>query len=119
MAEPLQSLPNPFNQLAVNLGLQGEAFNKPLSVSNQYYAFLSKADKDWETGLWDILFEVVPAEWAANALGRSSEEVDIVAPEGPDSLWFGQRCDRSPHYRVIPHDGLIIRVAKLSRLKRF
>jgi hypothetical protein len=79
--------PNSWNDLANSIGTQGQAFNQPLSPSGNYVAFLSKADQDWETGLWDILFEVVPQEWAMNALVTGSEEVRIIAPQGPASLY--------------------------------
>ena len=98
MPEPL---PNPFNQLATNLGKQGDTFNKPLSDSNQYYGFLSKADQDWETGLWDVLFEVLPAEWAANALARSGDDVNIIAPIGPASLYHLPAVDQNALLQIL------------------
>lgn len=83
----MNDFPNPFNDLANNMGNQGNAFNKPISDKELYYAFLSKADQDWKTGLWDVMFEIIPYEWAVNAFGIGSEDVHIIAPVGPASLY--------------------------------
>jgi hypothetical protein len=60
------------------VGAQGLQFASPISPSNQYYAFLSKADLDETTQLYDVFFELISKEWMDNAV--LSAAVDIIAP---------------------------------------
>jgi hypothetical protein len=56
---------------------QGARFGGPPGQSGEFYAFLSKADLDVRTGLWDLLLEVVDKRWLDNVL---SQPVDVKAP---------------------------------------
>lgn len=89
--------PNPpgqsWNSLFGNVGSQGGKFNTPLSPSNTYLAFLSKADLDDVANVYDILFELVPVEWAANVLAVSAGDTEYPAPLSPATLYAMQNVD--------------------------
>jgi hypothetical protein len=80
-----------WQQLFSSVGKQGTT--EPLSASNQYYAFLSKADLDASKNTYDILFEVVPKEWADAAIFASPIDVRAPAPAAPASLFHIRGAD--------------------------
>lgn len=87
------STPNlSWKQLFQNVGEQGDQFNQPISPTNRYYAFLSKADLDESTNKYDVLFEVAPAEWFENAI-LSGQSIRLLAPPGPSSLYHIRDAD--------------------------
>ena len=79
--------PPDFMELVDNLAGQGRPFDNPFSPTNQYFAFLSKADLDVTTGLFDVLFEVLPAEWVELVVLLATNRVDAKLPESPASLF--------------------------------
>ena len=58
-------------ELFQNTSEQGSQYDSPLSESNEYLAFLSKEDFDPDESTYDILFEVVPFQWAVKVLAVS------------------------------------------------
>lgn len=101
----MNDLPNPFSALANSLAKQGLAFDKPLSDSSQYCAYLSTAEKDEDTGLWSVMFEMVPYEWALNVLAKSSQEVNYVAPVGPNTCYHIPAVTESDLLNVLKLDN--------------
>jgi hypothetical protein len=84
--------PSPaWNGLFSNVGEQGPTL--PLSPSNQYYGFLSKADLDATSNTYDILFEVVPKEWMDAAILAPPIDVRAPAPPSPASLFHIRNAD--------------------------
>ena len=68
-----------------NVREQGTLYEEALSSSNWYLGFLSKADLDPDFKVYDILFEVVPLEWAAMAFDVS--KASVWPEEIPASLF--------------------------------
>ena len=64
-------------QLFKSTRAQGAQFGGPPGQSGEFYAFLSKADFDDRTQLWDVLLEVVDQRWLDNVL---SQPVEVSAP---------------------------------------
>jgi hypothetical protein len=62
---------------------QGDEFDKPISDSGQYYGYLSKADFDDKTGLWDVFFELAPLEWMDNVIFSPSVSIKSAPPPSP------------------------------------
>lgn len=91
------SAPNSsWNSIFGSVGGQGTPYNnQPLSPSNQYYAFLSSADQDETTLLYDILFEVVPVEWMDLAIMAPPVDIDAPPPTSPASLYFINAVDEA------------------------
>lgn len=90
MSSPGQS----WNSLFQNVGGQGSQFNGPISKSGRYYAFLSKADLDETTGTFDVFFELLPFEWAENAI-LSGLDVDLPPPLSPEIVYHVPSADPS------------------------
>lgn len=79
---------SPWDDLFSNLKGQGNAFNQLISPSNRYYAFLSKADLvDERTNTYDILFELMPKEWAENAFFAGKIDIQATAPTPPATCY--------------------------------
>lgn len=76
-----------WNRFFDNLGDQGNAFNKAISASNRYYAFLSKVDGDKFTDIYDVFFELMPKEWADNAFFAGYIDIRAQAPTPPASCY--------------------------------
>jgi hypothetical protein len=74
-------------------GGQGSSFEGPLSPSNTYYAFLSKVDLDATTNLYDVMFEVVAAEWMRNALLSSTVSFEAPPPCSPALIYHIAQID--------------------------
>jgi hypothetical protein len=83
-----------YTALFSNVGAQGKALDAPLSKSDQYYAYLSKVEQNASTELYDVLFEVIPYEWAENALFARTQDVPIMAPTSPASLYHITAVDQ-------------------------
>jgi hypothetical protein len=71
----------------------GQGTTNPISPSNQYYGFLSKADLNPTSNTYDILFEVIPKEWADAAILASPIDVRAPAPPSPASLYHIRDAD--------------------------
>jgi hypothetical protein len=77
--------------LFANVEAQGQApglglgLGDRISRTNRYYAYLSKIDLNLT--LYDVLFEVMPYEWAENAIFAAAEDVPKLAPTPPASLY--------------------------------
>jgi hypothetical protein len=82
-----------WNSLFGNVGGQGNQFDGPISPSNTYLGFLSKADLDDVANVYDVLFELVPIEWAVNVLVVSSSDAEYPAPPSPATLYHMTNVD--------------------------
>jgi hypothetical protein len=94
-----------------NVGAQGSQFDRPLSPSGQYYAFLSKADpaggtygpptpppeSSYDTA-YDVLFELVSKEWMDNVVFSPPIDVRQTAPTPPALLY---------HVWNVPTDAIL------------
>jgi len=85
-------LPTPWSTLSGNIASQGDKFNGHISSSNQYYAFLSKADFVEGSG-YDIFFELVNKEWMDNAIMSSPTDIKAMAPTPPGVCYSIEAVD--------------------------
>lgn len=78
------STPNPdYQSLFGRAGGQGRQFDVALAPDGKYYGFLSKADFDEETKLWDVFFELVNKRFMDNAIFNPTTSVPAPAPAMP------------------------------------
>ena len=96
MASPNKS----WNKLFSNLNQQGQQFDNPQPPDEdtlEYFGFLAKADQDWETKKWDILFEVASDKWMNNAIFFPDEKLPnqpkTVTPKAPALRFHLVDCD--------------------------
>ena len=90
LAEQYTMAPNPdssWNTLFSNLSSQGAQFNDPISPSSTYFAFLSTGDQDERTGLWTLLFELLPAEWVYNVYPQDPTIRTLPPADAPYTLF--------------------------------
>lgn len=97
MAEPNEAYKSFFQRVSA----QGDAFEQPLSERGDYYGFLSKADQDPTTEMFDILFEVVPSEWMENAVVSIPVDVKMPPPPSPASLFHVRDVSPSTVLKVL------------------
>lgn len=74
-------------------GAQFDTLDPP--ADGRFYGFLSKADFDDATKTWDVLFEVVNADWADNALFTGTVSISSRLPTVPALLYHIQAADET------------------------
>lgn len=91
-----------YKKLFQNIHDQGDRFDNPVAENGAYYAFLSKADRVGDsssgTGVWEVLFELVPRAWGLNALTSATMTFAGSPPPGPATFF---------HLRDLDEDDLL------------
>lgn len=76
----------PYGGMFDNDGLQGRAYDNPISASGAYYAFLSMSELNEDTNQYELTFELLPAEWVINRF-RIDPNMKRTPPPAPATLY--------------------------------
>lgn len=73
--------------------IAGQTPVAPVPQDNLFCAFLSKADLDATTNSFDLMFEMVPAQWMLPAIIAPPVSTDIPAPVSPALIYHIRGAD--------------------------